>query len=337
MKNGRVIKFLDRTFNTHPAFAISIFRFILDHYKPGNIFQFEMKADIIQNDLIAFIRSHVPKGIFRFEIGIQTLNAESNRVVKRKQNFGNIQTFISQIKDKIEIHLDLIVGLPHDYYPDIKHSFEEVFKLFAPELQLGFLKFLKGTPVRDHYKKHDYRFDPSPPYQIIESKYLTKSEIEEIALLEDALDIYWNKKRALYTLKYVALTYSIFDFLHGLGKYRKEKAAFRNNGLTELYTTLHGFSMQHYPDDHLLSELIALDYYLQHKVKPGIRFLPEVNRKERNTIIDNLTLNHHKNRYGIYPVHFSLPKLLSTGIVESSTDLLIIEYTGIDQPRILLG
>ena len=336
MERGRIIKFLDRTFNTHPAFAISIFQFILNHYKPGNIFQFEIKADILQEDLIAFIRLHVPKGIFRFEIGIQTLNAKSNREVKRKQHFENIKTLVRQISDKIEIHLDLIAGLPHDYLDDIKYSFEEVFKLFAPELQLGFLKFLKGTPIRENYQEHAYRFDQLPPYQIIESKYLSKAEIDEIALVEHALDIYWNKKRALHTLKYVALTYSIFDFLHGLGRTQKEKPGFRMGGLTEIYTTIYEYTMQHYPGNSMIFELITLDYYMQHKVKPGIRFLPEIRKEERNEMIDKLKLNHHKYRYVMHRVHFSLQKLLSYGTVEPSTDLLIIEYTGVNKPRILL-
>lgn len=71
------------------------------------------------------------------------------------------------MQDKIEMHLDLIVGLPLDYWGDIKYSVEEVFKLFAPELQLGFLKFLKGTPMRDKHQQHEYKYDALPPYQII--------------------------------------------------------------------------------------------------------------------------------------------------------------------------
>lgn len=283
MERGRVIKFLDRTFNTHPAFAISIFRFILDNYRPGNIFQFEIKADILQDDLIAFIREHVPNGIFRFEIGIQTLNATSNREVRRRQNFENIKTFISQISDKIEIHLDLIVGLPHDYLADIKYSFDEVFKLFAPELQLGFLKFLKGTPIRENANEHGYLFDSLPPYQIIESKYLSKAEIKKIELAEHALDIYWNKKRAIHSLKYVAMTYSPFDFFQGLGEYWHKKNGLQNKGITDLFTTLYDFSIQQYPADIILPELIVLDYYLQHKVKPGNRFLPEIEGINRGT------------------------------------------------------
>lgn len=333
MEHGRVIKFLDRTFNNHPAFAISVFRFILQHYKPGNIFQFEIKADILQPDIIGFIQTNVPKGIFRFEIGIQTLNSKSNREIKRKQNFENTKAFIAQIADRIEIHLDLIVGLPHDSMADIKYSFEEVFKLFAPELQLGFLKFLKGTPIRKNYREHAYQFDPSPPYQIIESKYLSKQEIEEIALAEHALDIYWNKKRATNTLKYVTATYSIFDFLRGLGMYREKQP---NQGLTGIYIALHEYSHQCFRGDSILTGLIAMDYYLQHKVKPGIRFLPEISKAEKNEIIDSLKLNHHKYRYVMHRVHFAVGKMLNHGIAEPSSDLLIIEFTGVDQPRVIL-
>ncbi|HEX2937120.1 MAG TPA: DUF4080 domain-containing protein [Bacteroidales bacterium] len=336
MEHGRVIKFLDRTFNTHPAFAISIFQFILDHYKPGNIFQFEMKADILQEELITFVRNHVPKGVFRFEIGIQTLNAQSNKEIKRRQHFENIKNFIDQVSDKVEIHVDLIVGLPHDYMADIKYSFEEVFKLFAPELQLGFLKFLKGTPIREKYKEHDYQFDPLPPYQIIESKYLSRQEIERVTLVEHALDIYWNKKRALHTLKYVALTYSIFDFLHDLGLYHQEQYGTMTPGITELYTTLYSFSQEQYPNDIVLQELTALDYYLQHKIKPGIRFLTEISKPERAEMLNTLHLNHHKYRYVMHRVHFSVQKLLYSGIVEPSDDMLIIEYTGVERPRIII-
>jgi anaerobic magnesium-protoporphyrin IX monomethyl ester cyclase len=336
MEKGSVIKFLDRTFNTHPAFAISVFQFILDHYQPGNIFQFEMKADILQEDLIAFIRTYVPKGVFRFEIGIQTLNPKSNREVRRIQRFENIKTFIAQVSDKVEIHLDLIVGLPHDYLADIKFSFEEVFKLFAPELQLGFLKFLKGTPIRKNHQHHGYSFDPEPPYQIIESNYLSRAELEQITLVEHELDRYWNKKRALHTLKYVALTYSIFDFLYSLGLYQKEKCETMNMDIIELYTTLHEFSKQQYPNDGLLRELIAFDYYLQHKVKPANRFLPEITKQEQAEVYNKLKLNQHKYRYIIHPVHFSLQKLLNSGIVEPSTGLMIIEYSGVERPRVVL-
>ena len=94
---------------------------------------------------------------------------------------------------KIATIADLIVGLPLDRMDDIKYSFEEVFKLHAPELQLGFLKFLKGTPVREKYLEHGFVFDPEPPYQILKSNYLSEQELQQITQLEHALEIYWTR------------------------------------------------------------------------------------------------------------------------------------------------
>jgi anaerobic magnesium-protoporphyrin IX monomethyl ester cyclase len=336
MQHGKTIKFLDRTFNAHPDFAIDIFRFILEHYQPGNIFQFEIKADIIQDKLITFIRQHVPKGIFRFEIGIQTLNSQSNLEVKRKQNFENIKSFIAQVADIVEVHLDLIVGLPHDYWNDIRFSFEEVFKILAPELQLGFLKFLKGTPIRNDYSKHGYRFDPLPPYQIIESNYLSINELDEISLTEHTLNIFWNNKRALHTLRYVAKHYSVFDFLLGTGKFWKNKNNLQNTGIQDIFTILNEYSRHHFPDDIVLHELIALDFFLQHKVKPGLLLIPETDKKQRQQLMAQLKLNHHKFRYIICPVHFSVQELLKHQHAEAADDLLIIEYNGTELPRIIL-
>ena len=336
MEHGQTIKFLDRTFNSNPKFAISIFRFILKHNKPGTIFQFEIKADILQPELIEFIINEVPKGLFRFEIGIQSLNKKANDAIKRRQNFENTKKFIEQISDKIELHLDLIVGLPYDYRDDVKYSFEEIFKLYAPELQLGFLKFLKGTPIREKYKEHGYRFNPLPPYQIVKSDYLTENELYKIELVEKVLDIYWNKKRALKTLKYVASNLSIFDFLLGLGNYFEEKTGFLKYDVNEIYNNIYEYAKERFTEMRILSELIAMDYYLHYKVKPKIRFLPQIEKKLKIGILESLNLNQHKFRYIIHPIHFNLDKFINDNIYEESTDTLIVQYDGISKAQIIL-
>jgi radical SAM superfamily enzyme YgiQ (UPF0313 family) len=335
MEKGRVIKFLDRTFNANPVFAISILKFIIGNYKPGNIFQFEIKADILQSELVEFINLHVPKGIFRFEIGIQTLNTKSNKAIKRKQNFENTRKFIEQVSGKIETHLDLIVGLPHDYWDDIKYSFEEVFKLFAPELQFGFLKFLKGTPIRKGSKEHDYLFESSPPYQIIRSKYLTEIELNKITIIEHALEIYWNKKRTIHTLKYLALNDSIFDFLYGLGLYFKTKTGFDRYDLKEIYGNIYEYTILKYPENKVITTLIALDYYLQYKVKPTTRFLDELNKPLKYGILEKLQLNYNKFRYIVHPIHFNLEKFINNKVLKFEDDLLIVQYDGVNKARII--
>jgi anaerobic magnesium-protoporphyrin IX monomethyl ester cyclase len=335
MKNGRVVKFLDRTFNIKRDFTIDIFKFILEHYRPENVFQFEITADILHPDIIKFIQENVPKNLFRFEIGIQTVNQKANLEVSRKQNFEKTKGIIIQLQDYVEMHLDLIVGLALDYWEDIKYSFEEVFKLFAPELQLGFLKFLKGTPLRHKAEEHEFVYDPNPPYQIIQSKYLTRDELHRIELLEHALEIYWNKPRAVYTLKYITNQYSSFDFLMGLGIYFSERKSLFKYTLKDVYEMLFQFAAEQYPDDVVLKELISIDYYTYYKVKPESLFVEELPRNEKNKIINDLQLNQHKYRHVIFPLHFDFDVFIKTNTIESADYNMVLQYNGTEKPEIM--
>lgn len=335
MEHGRVIKFLDRTFNIKKDFTLDIFKFILANYKPQNVFQFEITADILHPDIIQFIHDNVPHGLFRFEIGIQTVNQKANLEVQRKQNFEKTKSIIKQLDYKVEMHLDLIVGMALDYWDDIKYSFEEVFQLFAPEMQLGFLKFLKGTPVRDTYKEHDFVFDPMPPYQIIESKYLTKAQLEQIVKLEHALEIYWNSHKATNTLKYVTAHYSIFDFLLGLGTYFGTQKEYHKYSLTDVFDIITQYAEMHHPTDLILKELIAVDYYLHFKVKPKTLFLEEVEHVEKIELINTLKLNHHKYRFIALPLHFNYKTFSHHNTIEKGAHHLIIQYNGTTKAEVV--
>lgn len=335
MQHGRTIKFLDRTFNVKKDFTIEIFQFILDHHKQGNIFQFEITADILHPDIIRYVNDIVPPGLFRFEIGIQTVNQKANLEVSRKQNFFKTKGVIEQVRSKIEMHLDLIVGLPLDYWEDIKYSFEEVFKLFPPELQLGFLKFLKGTPVREKYLEHDYVFDPHPPYQIIQSKYLSKEELYQITQLEFALEAYWNKKRIIHTLKYVTNRYSCFDFLLGIGIAFELKYDYHKHTLMNIYEVAHQYIKQNYLEDTIMESLLAIDYYIQHKIKPKNFILDDLEHKEKFEWIESQQLNHHQYRYVVLDLPFNYETYIQTGEFVEIKNRVCIEYTGVSEPRLI--
>ncbi|MBI2722738.1 MAG: DUF4080 domain-containing protein [Bacteroidetes bacterium] len=334
MRHGRVIKFLDRTFNIKKDFTLGIFKFILENHRPENVFQFEITADILHPDIIKYIHEHVPVGLFRFEIGIQTVNQKANLEVSRKQNFEKTKGIINSLSHKVEMHLDLIVGLPFDYWEDIKYSFEEVFKLFAPELQLGFLKFLKGTPMRDK-AQHEFIFDPLPPYQLIESKYLSKVQLAQIVQLEHALEIYWNKKRTFNTLKYVTAKYGSFDFLLGLGIYFGTIRDYHKFSLADIYNIIYQFAEINYPGDMILKELITVDYYLQSKVKPKPAFVNELPKEERNSLVEALKLNHHKFRFAFLPLSFNFKIFENSNCITTEPYNLIVQYTGTTKPETL--
>lgn len=335
MQHGRVVKFLDRTFNVKKDFTLEIFQFILDHHQPGNIFQFEITADILHPDIISYINEKVPVGLFRFEIGIQTVNQKANLEVSRKQNFEKTKSIIYQVRDKVEMHLDLIVGLPLDYWNDIKYSFEEVFKLFAPELQLGFLKFLKGTPVRDKSNMHEYKFHEKAPYQIIESKYLSADELRRIEQLEHMLEICWNSKKAVHSMKYVCTHHSIFDFFVEFGEYWKNHTSFIKYSLDDVFHNLAEFSKTYLPNDNILQQLIAIDYYAHFKIKPKNIFSYELDKTEKNLIIEEQKLNHHKYRHVVLPLHFSFDEFKNNQVIKHEKHHLIFEYDGKNKPRIL--
>ncbi len=334
MQSGKTIKFLDRTFNIKKDFTLDIFKFILEHHRPENVFQFEITADILHQDIIKYINEHVPKGLFRFEIGIQTVNQKANLEVSRKQNFDKTKGIILALNHKVEMHLDLIVGLPLDYWDDIKYSIEEVFKLHPPEMQLGFLKFLKGTPMRNK-EQHGFIFDPNPPYQLIESKYLSKQELADIVKLENALEIYWNDKRGTNLLKYASQHYSIFEFLLELGKYFGTVRDYHKYSLDDVYNIAASFVDKHYINDKILKQLIAIDYYVHHKVKPKPLILEDLERSQKIKLIEELKLNHHKYRFVILPLTFNYTIFFKENRIVLEDYNLIIQYNGITKAEIL--
>ncbi len=333
MEHGKTVKFLDRTFNMKRDFTLDIFQFILDNYRPGNVFQFEITADILHPDIIKFVNEKVPKNLFRFEIGIQTVNQKANLEVSRKQSFEKTKSIIRQVEDKVELHLDLIVGMALDYFEDIQYSFEEVFKLHAPELQLGFLKFLKGTPVRYKAEQHGFIYDPNPPYQIIESNYLTREQLHRIELLEHALEIYWNKPRAIRTLKYITTQYSNFEFLMGLGIHFSETHDLIKYNVRDIFNILFAFAKKAYPDDEILQQLIAIDYCAYEKVRPAANFIVELPRTERYNLLDSKKLNHNKYRFMVLPILFDYDIFMQENRIERNEEILIWQYDGVSKSK----
>jgi radical SAM superfamily enzyme YgiQ (UPF0313 family) len=338
MQHGKTIKFLDRTFNIKKDFTISVFDFILQHHKEGNVFQFEITADILHADIIKYINEKVPKQLFRFEIGIQSVNTATNLEVSRKQSFEKTKSIIKAIDNNIEMHLDLIVGLPYETMELTKQGFEEVFALFGPELQLGFLKFLKGTPMRDKIEKHGYSFDENPPYQIIKSNYLNESELNDLLILESALEIYWNKKRSINTLKYITKTSSIFDSLMEIGKLFQTKKNLHKHTLEDAFDVMHDWILDKYPNDFVLMQMHNIDYAIYNKIRPGNRynhFFHIHDSKRINSIENNYQLVQ-KMKYGSIAINFDYELWKNETKINLDDNTLLFCYDGISLPKLII-
>lgn len=289
-KGGKTFKFLDRTFNANKKNFIDLIDFIIKHHKENNSFQFEITGDLLDDDIINYINTNAPKNLFRFEIGIQSTNLKANKAVYRIQNneklFHNIK--VIQEKNIIDLHLDLIAGLPYEDYDSFIKTFNEVLSLRPKELQLGFLKLLKGTKLYEEKEMYGYKFNNSSPYDIISNNFLSEKDIFNIHIVEDAFDYYYNKDYFKNSINFILDNISNpFEFFFQLGKIPQESKRLENT-----FRVLDTFIKHHYPliYDHF-HELVIIDYLNCFTIKPGSWWEETILPKDKN----NLIRLYHKN------------------------------------------
>ncbi|MEK4083357.1 B12-binding domain-containing radical SAM protein [Psychrobacillus sp. FSL K6-1415] len=247
MNNGsKIIKFVDRTFNISRSYAMEMFQFLIDEHQPGVVFQFEITADIMRPEVIQFLNENAPAGLFRFEIGVQSTNDLTNELVQRRQNFEKLKRTVTMVKSggKIDQHLDLIAGLPEEDYSSFRNTFNEVFEMRPEELQLGFLKLLRGTGLRVEAEKYGYVYVDQAPYEIFSNNVLNFDDILRIKQVEDVLEKYWNAHRMDSTLEYLFehVFETPFDFFQQFGTFWEERNWSKiGHQLEDLYTRLYAF------------------------------------------------------------------------------------------------
>ncbi|MFB6465677.1 B12-binding domain-containing radical SAM protein [Cytobacillus sp. Hz8] len=275
MNNGaRVFKFVDRTFNISRSYAMDMFRFLIDEHLPGTVFQFEITADIMRPEVIEFLNEEAPPGLFRFEIGVQSTNDYTNELVKRRQNFEKLTRTVTMIKEggKIDQHLDLIAGLPEEDYTSFKKTFNDVFALRPEELQLGFLKMLRGTGLTQQADEYQYISSDFPPYEIVSNRVLPFSDVIRIKQVEDVLEKYWNDHRMDQTVEYLVTKGfpTAFDFFQDFGHYWEEQGWSKiGHQLEDLYRRLFAFLKNiHFQNLSIVEGLMKLDYLEHAKYKP---------------------------------------------------------------------
>lgn len=286
--NGaKTIKFLDRTFNINMPHTMAIFDFLIKHHRPSLSCQFEIYADILKPELIEYLNNELPDNYFRFEIGIQSTHQPTNQAVKRNQDFDTLAKNIKLLMDggKVDLHLDLIAGLPYETLPLFIRSFNDVFEFRAKELQLGFLKMLRGTGMRINAHLHDYEYDPQSPYEVRSNKYITNDELVKIMDVEKALNKFWNSGRFEQTMNklfdnwYKGLYFEFFD---EMGEYyRVNNLPHRGYQLEDLFLNLYNLLKSNNID---ITETLRSDYYRCFPKRPNISFLPMIKKSDRNKI-----------------------------------------------------
>lgn len=289
INNGaKLIKFLDRTFNLNKEHTSQIFDFMIANYRPNLSCQFEIYADILTDEGIEDLNKKLPENYFRFEIGIQSTYEPTNIAVKRRQNFDLLAHNIQKIMQggKIDLHLDLIAGLPHETFDRFKKSFNDVFALGAKEVQLGFLKMLRGTGLRKSASSFGYQYNPEAPYEIYYNRDISAKELEQIHKAEHILEKYWNSEKFPLTMSeifkghYKNKYFEFFDeFAHfcDANNYKLQKYQ-----IEDLFRYLQSFLKSKQID---LFDSLRTDYYNNFSIRPHGFWDNSIDKKKRKQLL----------------------------------------------------
>lgn len=287
-KPSKQIKFLDRTFNLNKKHTQAIFDFLIKHHRPNLSIQFEIYADLLNNESISYLNKHVQENYFRFEIGIQSTYEPTNIAIKRKQNFPLLADNIRQLMEgeKIDLHLDLIAGLPYESFECFVQSFNDVFELRAKEVQLGFLKLLRGTALRTYAEKYGLKYQAEAPYEVIYNDDISEAELNRIRDAEKALEKYWNSGRFQRTMNYVfdtAYQSKYFQFFDELGQfYNFYDLPHISYQLEELFFNLNKFLKSKGIDAY---EQLRDDYYDNFTMRPSRFWQEEMDKAKRKNLL----------------------------------------------------
>ncbi len=215
--NIRVLKFVDRTFNANIKFAKELMKYIIENSKYYNFgFHFEIAGDLIDSEFISIVKSS-PKGTFQFEVGVQSFNEQTLQSVIRKTDINKVISNVSGLIEcgKCHVHTDLIAGLPFEGLESFKSGFNKLYDIGSHMLQLGFLKVLKGSRIKE-MMTDGYTYNSTPPYEIISTPYLSSADFDELKIVEEAVDKYANCGIFNRTLTHF-ITGSPYDFYKKLG------------------------------------------------------------------------------------------------------------------------
>ncbi|WP_125153833.1 B12-binding domain-containing radical SAM protein [Clostridium rectalis] len=326
-KKVKLVKFIDRTFNCNPTFAYDIWKFLIEK-NTETTFHFEISADILTNDQINLLKK-ASKGRFQFEVGVQTTNDTVLKNINRTANFKDIKekiTELLQIKN-IKQHLDLIAGLPGEDFNSFKNSFNELYTIHPEEIQLGFLKLLKGSLMRQESKKWDIVYSPYPPYEILKTSHITYNELVKLKRVEMVLDKYYNSGKFTNILEYfIKKFHSPFDLYYGLGEFFYDKGYLaRNISSADYYKIFIEFNEEFLNEDSfILKEVIKFDYLMFNKKKWIPNFLDrernkELEKKIKDKIVkgvikeDKFTSNYHLEKFNIDIIKYTNEHTLEYG------------------------
>ena len=272
------VKFIDRTFNCNAAHALTIWRYLLENDNGVTNFHFEIAADLMTEEELEVLKQMRP-GLIQLEIGVQSTNERTLYAINRYMSLEHLRQVVDKIHSfhNIHQHLDLIAGLPYEDYDSFVTSFNDVYAMRPQQLQLGFLKVLKGSPIEERAEEYGIVYNSRPPYEVLYSRWLPYDDVLRLKGIEEMVELYYNSCQFTHTLPVLEKEFSSpFAMYEALSQYYEEKGYYINTPARAYrYQVLLEFAQQKAPArSELYAQLLTFDMYLRENLKSRPAFAP---------------------------------------------------------------
>lgn len=279
------VKFVDRTFNCKHSHSMAIWTYLKEHDRGKTNFHFEVAADLLNEEELNLIASLRP-GLIQLEIGIQSTNPETITEIRRKMNFEEVKRIVKRIQKtgNVHQHLDLIAGLPYENYERFAQSFRDVYALHPEQLQLGFLKVLKGSYMHEKTRDYELLYQDRPPFEVLSTRWLSYDDVIRLKGVEEMVEVYYNSGQFVNTLRLLEEEFTdTFVLYENLSCYYEENGLhMMNHSRITRYEVLFAFIKEHVEKDvENYRQMLILDLYLRENVKKRPEFAGEINIEKR--------------------------------------------------------
>lgn len=292
------VKFVDRTFNCKHEHAMTIWKYILEHDNGVTNFHFEISADLLREEEMELM-SQMRPGLIQLEIGVQSTNPETIRAIHRHMDLKKLEHCVNRVHSfrNIHQHLDLIAGLPYEDYDTFHQSFNDVYQMKPDQLQLGFLKVLKGSLMQKEAEGYGIVYKEKEPYEVLSTNWLTYGEVLKLKMVESMVEVYYNSGQFWHTLEYlVPLEKDAFTFYEKLGFFYEKKgySEISHSRMRRYEILLEYLQEETDVPTEVAAQKMLYDIYLREKLKKRPVFAPD--QKQYETAVWNYRKNNQVSK-----------------------------------------
>ena len=292
------VKFVDRTFNCKHEHAMTIWKYILEHDNGVTNFHFEISADLLREEEMELM-SQMRPGLIQLEIGVQSTNPETIRAIHRRMDLKKLEHCVNRVHSfrNIHQHLDLIAGLPYEDYDIFHQSFNDVYQMKPDQLQLGFLKVLKGSLMQKEAEVYGIVYKEKEPYEVLSTNWLTYGEVLKLKMVESMVEVYYNSGQFWHTLEYlVPFEKDAFTFYEKLGSFYEKKgySEISHSRMRRYEILLEYLQEETDVPTEVAAQKMLYDLYLREKLKKRPVFAPD--QKQYETAVWNYRKNNQVSK-----------------------------------------